>query len=269
MSDVGQAGPGVRPTRRQLLSTGLAAGGAIALGPAFWEALARPVRRGRSPYGPLGEPDDNGLRLPEGFTSRVVARGLEPVAGTTYSWHIFSDGAATFRTSGGGWILVSNSETPTATDLPIRRGLPGEGGASAIRFAADGEIEDAYRILSGTSSNCAGGATPWGTWLSCEETDDGLVWECDPRGEAEAEALPALGVFKHEAVCVDRKRGRLYLSEDESGGGFYRFTPDKTGGPERRPARRRPARRGRAGRVDPGPRSRPRPRRRRASRCPR
>ena len=108
-------------------------------------------------------------------------------------------------------------------------GNPGDGGASALRFDAEGKIVDAYEILSGTSTNCAGGATPWGTWLSCEEHEEGLVWECDPRGKREAVARPALGTFQHEAVCVDPWRGHLYLTEDLSDGGFYRFTPRDKG----------------------------------------
>jgi secreted PhoX family phosphatase len=204
-------------TRRELIATGLVAGGTLSFGPAFWKALARSTPVGESPYGPLGEPDANGLRLPAGFSSRIVARGTVPVPGTTYAWHIFSDGAATYRTPDGGWILVSNAEVPS------------NGGASAIRFAADGTITDAYRILSGTSTNCAGGATPWGTWLSCEEVARGRVWECDPTGKAAAVVHPALGTFKHEAVCVDPRRGHVYLSEDEGDGGFYRFTPESKG----------------------------------------
>jgi len=217
--------------RTFLRETGVAAAGLLAMGPEFWEALARPAKPGPSPYGDLGPPDANGLRLPAGFSSRVVARGLLPVSGTLYLWHIFSDGASTYRTGDGGWILVSNSELPTPIDLPIDPpiGNPGEGGASAIRFDRDGKIVDAYRILSGTSSNCAGGPTPWGTWLSCEETDSGRVWECDPTGEREAVARPAMGVFTHEAVCIDRKTGFGYLSEDDGSGCFYRFRPRRRG----------------------------------------
>ena len=213
------------------MRTGAVAAGAFSFGPAFWaEALAAPATAGPGPYGPLGPPDANGIALPEGFTARVIARGGSPVEGTGYTWHIFSDGAATFETPDGGWVLVSNSEVPT----PVELGLPvignlGEGGTSAIRFGPDGSIADAYRILSGTSSNCAGGPTPWGTWLSCEEIDDGVVWECDPLGEREAVARPALGTFKHEAVCVDPERGHAYLSEDEGDGCLYRFKPVRKG----------------------------------------
>jgi hypothetical protein len=103
------------------MRTGLVAAGGIALGPAFWrDALAAPARRGRSPYGPLGPPDANGVRLPEGFRSRIVARGGAPVPGTSYTWHIFPDGAATFRMRDVGRILVSNCEAPTAVDVPER-----------------------------------------------------------------------------------------------------------------------------------------------------
>ena len=211
------AGP-VRWWRRELLGAGLGGVAAVALGAAFWDELfgtaeSRPLRPG-SGYGPLAPPDELGFRLPRGFRSRLVARGGEPVADTGYRWHFASDGMATFPQQDGGFVLVSNSEAF-------------EGGASAIRFDRDGRIEDAHRILSGTTQNCSGGGTPWGTWLSCEEVEHGRVWECDPSGRERAVPHAAMGVFKHEAAAVDPRARRVYLTEDLIDGGLYRYTPER------------------------------------------
>ena len=192
-------------------------------------AAATPLSVGAGPYGPLGAPDALGLRLPPGFTARVVATSLQPVPGTGHTWHYFPDGGATFATEDGGWIYVSNSE------------FPGSGGVSALRFAPDGTVVDAYPILANTSVNCAGGTTPWNTWLSCEEFDlhgesqslidqagaiAGRVWECDPLGSGQGTPLPALGLFQHEAAVIDPDVGVVYLTEDKGDSLFYRFTPD-------------------------------------------
>jgi len=202
--------------RRTFLRTASVGAGAVAFSGALWQgaATAAGTAAGVSPYGPLGTPDANGVALPEGFRSRIVARSSLPVGGIL--WHPAPDGGACYP-DGDGWIYVSNSEVPLV------------GGASAIRFRADGSIDRAYRVLDGTSLNCAGGATPWRTWLSCEEIYRGRVFETDPYGRRDAVAHPAMGRFKHEAAACDPDRRVVYLTEDESDGCFYRYTPEVWG----------------------------------------
>ena len=105
----------------------------------------------------------------------------------------------------GGWVLVSNSESVA----------PSGAGSSAIRFRKNGKVASAYRILAGTNANCAGGGTPWGRWLSCEEHDFGHVWECDPARAGQGIIRPALGTFNHEAAAVDPVGRAVYLTEDK------------------------------------------------------
>lgn len=201
--------------RRAFLRDTLKMAGATALVPALAQLpnVASANNRTVLDLGPLMAPDDNGIRLPRGFSAKLVARAFYPVPGTRQPWHIFPDGGACFPTDDGGWIYVSNSEFPVA------------GGVQAIKFQADGQIDDAYRILSGTSLNCAGGSTPWQTWLSCEEHHLGYVWECDPYGKKKAIKHKSMGAFRHEAVAVDPIRQQLYLTEDAPDGCLYRFTP--------------------------------------------
>jgi len=195
-------------TRRDLVRASLIGAGMLA----GWPLVGAGCRRhAQIDTGPLLPADAHGLRLLPRFRARIVAKSGEAVHG--YRWHAAPDGGATFPTEDGGWIYVSNSELDD-----------GRGGVGALRFDPSGRIVDAYRILSGTTHNCAGGASPWGTWLSCEEHGEGLVWECDPTGKREAVARPALGAFKHEAVAVDMARGQIYLTEDEPNGRLYRFS---------------------------------------------
>ncbi|MFF5841512.1 alkaline phosphatase PhoX [Streptomyces massasporeus] len=204
--------------RRSLLRAAVLGGTSAALGGTLWRgaAYAAPAQPGTGPYGPPGSPDTNGIRLPAGFTSRVIARSGQRVGTTSYTWHNAPDGGACYA-DGTGWIYVSNSE------------INPSGGASAVKFSSTGAITGAYRILSGTRQNCAGGKTPWNTWLSCEEVSLGHVYETDPWGVNAAVQRAAMGRFKHEAAAADPVRRVIYLTEDETNGRFYRFVPTTWG----------------------------------------
>ncbi|MBW8704291.1 hypothetical protein MBT84_32305 [Streptomyces sp. MBT84] len=205
-------------------------------------------RHGGVGYGPL-IPDPKGvLALPAGFRYRVITHSgktkLESGAFTPSN----HDGTATFDGPRGTTLLVNNHELkgPRADwkyPVPLTEGLvydpAASGGCTVVEVRHDHVAE--WVGIAGTSTNCAGGSTPWGTWLTCEETEDkagqsgmtkdhGYVFEVDPedrRANRHPRPIKALGRYAHEAVVVDPKRGHLYLTEDASGpnGLLYRWTP--------------------------------------------
>lgn len=153
------------------------------------------------------------------------------------------DGMAAFPGPDGRVVLVRNHEVNAAPAFADRAyDRQAGGGTTTLIFDPHAERVVSMRAsLAGTLRNCAGGHTPWGTWLSCEETvvgpsretplgkQHGYIFEVPPDGVSNGEPLAAMGCFVHEAIAVDPQTGIVYETEDRSQAGLYRFVPKKPG----------------------------------------
>ena len=114
------------------------------------------------------------------------------------------------------------------------------GGTTSITYnVKTKKVVNQHLSLAGTLVNCSGGQSPWGTWISCEETvklkegkivkNHGYNFEVLPSPKnklTKAVPLKAMGRFRHEAVAFDPNKGFVYQTEDREDGLFYRFTPN-------------------------------------------
>lgn len=240
-------------TRRQVLARTGAVGAGIAFTGALTELFAgSAAAQGKAGYGPL-VPDPAGLLdLPKGFRYKVLSReGGDLPSGEGKVPSNF-DGMDAFRGKRGGTHLVRNHENRHngRTPVPTVKGLTydpmGKGGCTALALDRHNNVLSERVAIAGTAVNCAGGPTPWGTWLTCEETEDkagtngytkdhGFIFEVDPVDPHRTGAVPltAMGRFQHEAIAVDPRRGVVYETEDaflKPFGLFYRFLPKKPEG---------------------------------------
>ena len=233
-------------------------------------ALAQGCRASISADGQL-KVDRNGiLDLPPEFSYRVVSKAGDRMDDGLYV-PIAHDGMAAFTGENGRLILVCNHEIDRAWlgnsafgtaygevpkdiaeklyDRGSGRTPSGGGTTTTIYDPATGRTEKQFLSLGGTELNCAGGPTPWGSWLSCEEcfespgtrrlagleiTRDqrhGYVFEVSAYADelVKAEPIKAMGRFEHEACAVHEGTGIVYMTEDRHHSLFYRYIPNTPG----------------------------------------
>lgn len=217
-------------------------------------------------FGPLVYKQGDVLSLPKGFTAKIISHKGDLMDDGLLTPGMY-DGMGAFHHTQGRTILIRNHENIPGADLqgPFGKGNPliskiskdkiydfgkGDdtcvGGTTTLIYNEKTQkIETQYLSLVGTVRNCAGGITPWNSWITCEESDlkignkgsalekdHGYNFEIpatDKIGLIDPHPIKSMGRFVHEAVAVQPKTGIVYQTEDQGDSLFYRFLPKTYG----------------------------------------
>ena len=259
----------INPTRRTFIKQGAAVSiGFLGLQSLLWNACQTGKSNSPSPkvltknlpYGALKKDPAGILNLPKGFSYKIISRMGELMSDGFFTPGA-PDGMATFEGEDGKVIIVRNHEL-----MPSGLGPFGEnnellsnidpskmfdnssarickGGTTTFIYnEKKGKIEKSWLSLAGTVRNCAGGKTPWNSWITCEEVfankgskfnqNHGYNFEVPATSNIQlTEPIPlkAMGRFSHEAVCVDPSTAIVYQTEDQHDSLIYRYLPDVSG----------------------------------------
>lgn len=215
-------------------------------------------------YGPLKPDPFRAFDLPAGFDYHVISQSGQ-IMDDGLVVPALPDGMAAFPAPDGKLILIRNHETSVAAPgqgafgwknerlAKVKKNrlydpgydkTPSLGGTTTLVYDPKTKtVERQYLSLAGTQRNCAGGPTPWDSWVSCEETDNvrkgqhcevdhGYNFEVPARtkmGLVKPVPLKDMGRFRHEAIAVDPKSGVVFQTEDRDDGAIYRFIPNEPG----------------------------------------